>query len=138
MKTAILLGLGILIMTCMAGCAPKKAQSGTEAIRKDSYHKINAQEAKKMMDESDVTIIDVRTPEEYEQAHIPGAVNLPNEEIGEAEPDILGDKDAVLLIYCRSGRRSKEASDKLIAQGYTQIYDFGGIIDWTYDTVTGQ
>ncbi len=88
-----------------------------------------------MMDGKEATVVDVRTPEEYEEGHIPGAVNIPNEEIGDTEPDLLKDKDAVLLIHCRSGVRSKAASDKLVELGYTQIYDFGGIIDWPYETV---
>lgn len=166
MRIAVLLGLGVLIMTSLAGCATNKAQAGREEVtmtaegketaevmesaevmetaegqkeagtRETAYHKISAQEAKKMMDGPDVTIVDVRTTEEYKESHIQGAINLPNEEIGDSDPELLGDKDAVLLIYCRSGRRSKEASDKLAELGYTQIYDFGGIIDWTYGTVT--
>lgn len=91
-----------------------------------------------MMNENEVTILDVRTAQEYAEGYIPNAVNLPNEEIGKEPPELLPDKDEILLVYCRSGRRSKEAADKLVAMGYTQVYDFGGIIDWTYDIVKGE
>ena len=121
---------GLLVMS--AGGAG--GQKGGE----DAYHKITAEEAKAMMDEGGVTIVDVRTAEEYGQGHVPGAVLLPNEDIGDADPEALPDKDAVLLVYCRSGRRSKAASDKLVALGYENVYDFGGIIDWPYDTVAGE
>lgn len=99
-----------------------------------AYHKISAAEAKEMMDQSEVIIVDVRTLQEYQEGHVPGAVNIPNEEILDTEPELLNDKDATLLVYCRSGRRSKDASDKLVKMGYKNVYDFGGIIDWNYDT----
>lgn len=99
-----------------------------------AYHKITAEQAKEMIDKDDVTIVDVRTKEEYAEKHIPGAVLLPNESIGEEPPAELPDKDAVLLVHCRTGVRSKEASDKLVALGYTKVYDFGGIADWPYET----
>ena len=90
----------------------------------------------KMMDEiSGYIILDVRTKYEFKGGHIPGAVLLPNESIGKETIDILPDKDQIILIYCRSGRRSKEAAAKLVNLGYTNIYEFGGIIDWTYDIV---
>ena len=99
------------------------------------YQKISAEEAKARMDSGDeVTIVDVRTPEEFTSGHIPGAINVPNEGILDGMPEELSDKDAELLIYCRSGRRSAEAARKLLAMGYTRVYDFGGIIDWPYDT----
>ena len=82
--------------------------------------------------------MDVRTAEEYAAEHIPGAINVPSESIdagGEAPAD-LPDKDAVLLIYCRTGRRSKQAAGQLVELGYTNVYDFGGINDWPYDTTT--
>lgn len=136
MKIAVLLGVGILIAFSLVGCASqtKAAENGTET----AYHKISGEEAKKKMEEEDVTILDVRTAQEYATDHIPDAVNLANEEIGAEPPELLPDKDAVLLVYCRSGRRSKDAADKLAAMGYTQVYDFGGMIDWTYETVKGE
>jgi len=99
-----------------------------------SYHKISAQEAKEMMESQDVIIVDVHTQAEYNEGYIENAILIPNESISEA-PRELPDKDAIILVYCRSGKRSKEASDKLVSLGYTNIYDFGGIIDWPYEIV---
>lgn len=104
----------------------------------DVYHKINAEEAKVMMDEQEVTVVDVRTAEEYAGGHIPGAVPVPLDTIGEEPPVLLPDKNAVLLVYCRSGVRSKRAAERLAELGYQHIYDFGGIIDWPYETQTGE
>ena len=82
-------------------------------------------------------LVDVRTAEEYAEKHIPGALNIPNEEIGTEQPELLPDKATPVMVYCRSGRRSAEAADKLAAMGYTMIYDLGGINDWTYETESG-
>lgn len=132
MKIAVLLGIGILMAFTFAGCAaPAKADE-------TAYHKISGEEAKKMMEEGGVTVVDVRTAGEYAEGYIPAAVNLPVENIGAEPPELLPDKDAVLLVYCRSGRRSKAAADQLVELGYTKVYDFGGIIDWTYETVKGE
>lgn len=157
MKSRLLLGAGILLIFSLAGCArasqsrtqadmqetisgevQEETQGMTEKEQQDAenvYHKISAEEAKEKMETEDVTIVDVRTLQEYREGHVPEAVNIPNEEIGESEPELLSDKDAVLLIYCRSGRRSREAAEKLVKLGYSRVYDFGGIIDWTYETV---
>ena len=85
-----------------------------------------------------VTVADVRRAEEYAAAHIPGAINVPNEEIVDAPPAALPQLDATVIVYCRSGARSKDAADKLLALGYTNILDMGGILDWPYDTVEGE
>ena len=133
MKRIVL--LPALLAACaflLAACTSKGESSGGEA-----YHKITAAEAKDRMDAGGVTIVDVRTAEEYADKHIPGAVLVPNESIGAEPPAGLPDKDAVLLVYCRTGVRSKQASHKLEALGYTQIYDFGGIVDWKYETQSG-
>ena len=90
-----------------------------------------------MEEESNYIILDVRTPEEFSEKHIPGAINIPNETIGTAEVPELPDKDQLILIYCRSGNRSKQASEKLVRLGYTNIVEFGGINDWPGDTVNG-
>ena len=96
-----------------------------------SYRQINMDEAVEMMKkESGYIILDVRRPDEYTEGHIPGAINVPNEEIGTTELPELPDKAQLILVYCRSGRRSKEASEKLVRLGYTNIVEFGGIIDW--------
>ena len=90
-----------------------------------------------MAEESNYIILDVRTPEEFSEKHIPGAINIPNETIGTEEVPELPDKDQLILIYCRSGNRSKQASEKLVRLGYTNIVEFGGINDWPGDTVNG-
>ena len=97
--------------------------------------KITAQEAKRKMDAGGVIVLDVRTEAEFAEAHIPGAQLLTNETITEAPAGIP--KDAQLLVYCRTGRRSAEAAQKLLALGYEHVYDFGGIIDWPFETESG-
>ena len=95
---------------------------------------ITAEEAKKLMDsESGYVILDVRTQEEYDHGHIPGAVLIPDYEIEQAAQDMLPDKDQLILVYCRSGRRSKNAAQVLAELGYTNIKEFGGILDWPYE-----
>lgn len=102
-----------------------------------SYMQISMNEAVEMMEtEKDYIILDVRTIEEYEEGHIPGAICVPNETIGENVIEELPDKGQVILVYCRSGNRSKQAATKLAEQGYTNIYEFGGIIDWTGEIVS--
>jgi rhodanese-related sulfurtransferase len=115
----------------LAACAPKAPVA--------EYHKITAEQAKERLDSGDeLILLDVRTQDEFNAGHIAGAILLPNETITETEqPDILPDLNAEILIYCRSGNRSAQAAKKLVAQGYTNVYDFGGIIDWPYETVTG-
>ena len=101
-----------------------------------TYEQITAQEAKEIMDtEQDYIIIDARTEEEFAEGHIENAILIPEYEIkGRAEKE-LPDKDALILVYCRSGRRSKIASEELVKLGYTNVKEFGGIIDWPYETV---
>ena len=114
----------------LSGCA--------DTSEEVSYTQISMAEAVELMEsEEDYIILDVRTIEEYEGGHIPGAVCVPNETIGEEAVEGLPDKEQMILIYCRSGNRSKQAAAKLVEQGYTNIYEFGGIIDWNGETVTG-
>ena len=89
------------------------------------------------MDSTDpVLVVDVRTPSEFAGGHIEGAISLPNETITTAQqPEALPDKDAVILVYCRSGNRSAQAARKLVSLGYVNVYDFGGILDWPYEIV---
>ena len=95
---------------------------------------ITAEEAKEIMDtEEGYIILDVRTQEEYDEGHIPGAIVISHEEIEEKAEDVLTDKDQLILVYCRSGRRSKLAAKALVELGYTNIKEFGGIIDWPYE-----
>ena len=89
-----------------------------------------------MMDEGNTTVVDVRTAEEYAAGHIPDSILVPVESIGYTKPVELPDTEAVLLVHCRTGIRSKRASDQLVELGYKHVYDFGGIVDWPYETVT--
>ena len=113
----------------LAGCsAPKQTAS---------YRQITMDEAIIMMEEeAGYIILDVRTPEEFADKHILGAVNIPNETIGTEEIPELPDKDQLILVYCRSGNRSKQASEKLAALGYTNVVEFGGINSWPGKTVS--
>ena len=98
------------------------------------YMNITAQEAKEIMDtQQGYVILDVRAQEEYDQGHIPGAIVIPHEEITEKAEAVLQDKNQLILVYCRSGRRSKIAADALVELGYTNIKEFGGILDWPYE-----
>ena len=127
MKKLIFLLLAVMLLTA-CGQTEEKAQ---EAV----YVNITAQEAKEIMDtQKGYIILDVRTQEEYDQGHIPGAILIPDTEIEERAEDVLTDKDQLILVYCRSGRRSKLASEILVELGYTNIREFGGIIDWPYET----
>ena len=95
---------------------------------------ITAQQAKEIMDnQSGYIILDVREQDEYDEGHIPGAILLPYGQIDEKAEDVLPDKDQLILVYCRSGRRSKIAAESLVDLGYTNIREFGGILDWPYD-----
>ena len=101
-----------------------------------SYDQIGGAEAKALMDsESGYVIIDARTQEEYDQGHIPGAILIPEYEIADRAEKELPDKDQLILVYCRSGRRSKIAAEELVKLGYTNVKEFGGIIDWEYEIV---
>ena len=101
-----------------------------------TYEQISGAEAKALMDsESGYIIIDARTQEEYDQGHIPGAILIPEYEIADRAEKELPDKDQLILVYCRSGRRSKIAAEELVKLGYTNVKEFGGIIDWKYEIV---
>ena len=116
----------ILLSALMfAGCA------GTSNSQTNTYRQITVDEAVTMMaQETGYIILDVRRPDEFAAGHIPNAINVPNETIGTDEIAELPDKDQLIMVYCRSGRRSKEASEKLVKLGYTNIVEFGGILDW--------
>lgn len=115
----------------LAGCAPA---SGGEA---GAYRQVDPQTAMELMqEEENALILDVRTQEEFEQGHIPGAICIPNESIGTDPIPELPDQAQTILVYCRSGRRSKLAAQKLADLGYTNVVEFGGIIDWTGPTVS--
>jgi rhodanese-related sulfurtransferase len=101
------------------------------------YKKMTPQEAYVMMGKvaTEVVVLDVRTKEEYDEGHIDEAILIPDNQIESMAPSILLDKNATILVYCRTGKRSAEASKSLIALGYKKVYDFGGILDWPYETV---
>ena len=128
MKKLIPILLSVLMFT---GCA------GTSNNQTNTYRSITMDEAVTMMaQETGYIILDVRRPDEYAAGHIPNAINVPNESIGTSEIPELPDKNQLIMVYCRSGRRSKEASEKLVKLGYTNIVEFGGILDWKGEIVT--
>ena len=128
MKRMIPFLMALLLLT---GCGAQSEES--------TYRQVNAEEAATMMEEeSGYIILDVRTAQEYSEKHIPGAINIPNETIGTEDIPELPDKEQLILVYCRSGNRSKQASEKLVKLGYTNIVEFGGINDWTGETVSGE
>ena len=121
----------LMALLLLAGCGAQSEES--------TYRQVNAEEAATMMEEESGSIIlDVRTAQEYSEKHIPGAINIPNETIGTEDIPELPDKEQLILVYCRSGNRSKQASEKLVKLGYTNIVEFGGINDWTGETVIGE
>ena len=127
-----------VLTAALSACGQDKTGQDTKAAQEDTvkaeYKKITAEEAKERMDKDDkVVILDVRTEEEYQEGHVPGAIVIPNETISSEPLEELPDMDQEILVYCRSGNRSAQAAKKLAEAGYTQVYDFGGIIDWPYD-----
>ena len=120
----------LLAALLLAGCGKQTVKTQEAASMN-----ITAEEAKKLMDsESGYVILDVRTEQEYAEGHIPGAILIPDYEISEKAESVLTDKDQLILVYCRSGRRSKNAAAQLEEMGYTRIREFGGILDWPYET----
>ena len=116
----------------LVGCA-------VPAEQEISYRQITMDEAVAMMEEEEgYIILDVRTAAEFDEKHIPGAINIPNEAIGTDAIPELPDKEQLILVYCRSGNRSKQASEKLVKLGYTNVVEFGGIIDWPGETETNE
>lgn len=130
-KSHILLLVSILLI--LTGCVQKVDGDGLVK----SFRQISQDEARYMMERDDGhIIIDVRRQDEYDAGHIPGAILIPNESIGTERPKQLADLDQILLVYCRSGNRSKQAAQKLVDMGYTNVYEFGGITTWKWDTIT--
>ena len=120
--------LPILLALMFTGCA------GTSNSQTNTYRQITMDEAVNMMaEESGYIILDVRRPDEFAAGHIPGAINVANETIGTDDVPELPDKNQLIMVYCRSGRRSKEAAEELVKLGYTNVKEFGGIIDWEYE-----
>ena len=126
MKKLIFLLLAVMLLTA---CGQDKENDQGAA-----YLNITAEEAKQIMDsEEGYIILDVREQDEYDAGHIPGAILIPYTQIEEKAEEVLTDKDQLILVYCRSGRRSKIAAEALAELGYTNIKEFGGIIDWPYE-----
>ena len=126
MKKLIFLLLAVMLLTACG--------QDTENDQGAVYVNITAEKAKEIMDsEEGYIILDVRTQEEYDEGHIPGAIVISHEEIAEKAEGVLTDKNQLILVYCRSGRRSKIAAEALVELGYTNIKEFGGIIDWPYE-----
>ncbi len=125
---------GLIIMFLMFGLTA--CQSEAEIIDAGGYKQISARDANLIMStKEDYVIIDARTQEEYDEGHIEGAIMIPEYEIAQRAEKELPDKKQLILVYCRSGRRSKIAAEELVKLGYTNVYEFGGIIDWPYEIV---
>ena len=125
MKKLLILALSLFL----AGCMVTKTSETSS-----SYKTISSKEAQQMIeDNKDALILDVRTAAEYESGHIPNAVNLSNEDIQAGKIDSLKDKSQLIMVYCRSGNRSRQAAQKLAELGYTNVVDFGGIQSWQGD-----
>lgn len=135
-KKIILLALAIItVATVFAGCTQKTGNEQKEATQVNiaTYYQIPQDEAKRIMDEeSDYIIVDAREQSEYDEGHIKGAIVIPYTEIEQKAEEMLPDKEQLILVYCRSGRRSKIAAQSLANMGYTNVKEFGGIIDWQY------
>ena len=125
-----------LMLLAFSGCSQKEEVKTTPQDKTNTYQQITPQEAKSIMDaESDYIIIDARTTEEFDEGHIKNAILIPEYEIAVRAEKELPDKNKLILVYCRSGRRSKIASEELVKLGYTNVKEFGGIIDWPYEIV---
>jgi len=121
----------LMALLLLSGCATQSTEK--------TYRQITMEEAVTMMEEeTGYTILDVRTAQEYSEKHIPGAINIANESIGTEDIPELPDKDQLILVYCRSGNRSKQASEKLVKLGYTNTVEIGGINSWPGETVAGE
>lgn len=124
----------LLISLCTFGLSTCRGEGGNANTL--GYEQINAEKAKEIMDSGvEYILIDARTDEEFASGHIEGAILIPEYEIASRAEQELPDKDALILVYCRSGRRSKIASEELVKLGYTNVKEFGGIIDWPYEIV---
>ena len=127
---------GLIIMLLISLSLFGMTACGSENGKSSTYEQITAEQAKTIMDtEKDYIIIDARTDEEFAEGHIENAILIPEYEIANRAEKELPDKEQLILVYCRSGRRSKIASEELVKLGYTNVKEFGGIIDWPYEVV---
>lgn len=155
MKSKMMLGMCLLMMLWMiTGCGERTRESMETAAETgaaatdaagdiqeermtEAYQKITAEEGNALMAQGDITVVDVRRLDEYETSHIPGAISIPNEEIGKTRAEEWPALEETILVYCRTGVRSKQAADKLVDMGYQRVLDMGGIVDWPYETAAG-
>jgi len=136
MKRIILFAVAALVGATMLGGCSKIDDTLIEPNEPGTYLQITHSEAKEIMDSgTECVILDVRTQEEFDEGHIKGAILLPDYEIETRAESVLTDKSQLILVYCRSGRRSKNAASELAALGYSNVKEFGGIIDWPYETI---
>lgn len=130
----LLKGLTIMLILNLSLFALTSCQANNTVTA--SYEQISPEDAKTIMDtETDYIILDVRTADEYAEGHIPNAINLDHEDISSKAEVLLPDQDTLILVYCRSGRRSKIAAEALVELGYSNVKEFGGINDWPYEVV---
>ena len=130
-KILILLLAALLISGCTENSNDEREPQQTATV----YQRITPEQANEMLEnDSTIILLDVRTEDEFSELRIPGAILLPDYLVADTASETLPDKDAVILVYCRSGRRSENAARELIGMGYTNVYDFGGIIDWSFET----
>ena len=126
----------VLVCAFLSGCAGDTGSISQEQGAELMYQQITTAKAKEIMDsQSDYIILDVREQDEFGEGHIPNAILIPHTEIEQQASAKLPDKDQLILVYCRSGRRSKIAAESLVSLGYTNVKEFGGIIDWEYEIV---
>lgn len=146
MKQLLFPGVLLLLFALAAGCAPAQSIQASDpaappspdpGVVEQGAQKISAQEAKDMMDQGLAIVLDVRQAEEFQAGHIPGALLLPSDAIADQAGDLLPDKDAAVVVYCRTGVRSAQAAAALAGLGYSAVYDMGGIASWPYETETG-
>ncbi len=137
-----IVALALVVLVVVISCTGRPAKAISEeatqikSVITAQYRKISPVLAKEMIDSGEeLIIVDVRTASEFSQGHIPDAILIPNETIGSTPPAELPDKEALILVYCRSGNRSAQAARKLVSMGYLNVYDFGGILDWPYEVV---
>lgn len=134
LTVSILLTL-VFVLTSCSTKEEKESSEETSMNEETEYIKISSKEAKEMMDSEEVIVLDVRTQAEYAEGHIENSVLLPVDDISAKAEEVIKDKDAKILVYCRSGNRSAAAAKNLISMGYANVYDFGGINDFPYEIV---
>lgn len=139
-KHVLLVSAALLSVILLAACTGETNNTAAPSVSADDtaavYKTISPAEAKELLGDDGAILVDVRTQEEYDEGYIPGAVLLPLDDITQKAQSVLPDKDATIIIYCRSGRRSALAADELLNMGYKTVYDLGGIIDWPYEVIT--